>query len=312
MYRIHEFPDVLADACLRDSEGRFLFISLYGRDGAILQMLSAMELSETKGGIDRFNIVDDNGRGHVIDIGDTGRLAKFTGRLPRQNIFGPLTHTWLYDQAILKPDLANRQAWVLTYDPHSGDEEARVAMLEERSWRAIQSLSPVPLLPAWRDAVMSWCFSSGAVRYLDDPLYPPVGPVRGARVGLGAAFLDQISQLVKSGQLQLEHRSEDPPLVPTAPTATPLELGAVVHSEGVEDLLADAPEFLEGLLQRHQALDFGDISEDDREANLLAMAVGGRVISQFSLPDSSESLIVFTDLALHVTTVMLASEVGTS
>jgi hypothetical protein len=312
MYRIHEFPDVLADACLRDSEGRFLFISLYGRDGAILQMLSAMELSETKGGIDRFNIVDDKGRGHVIDIGDTGRLAKFTGRLPRQNIFGPLTHTWLYDQAILKPDLANRQAWVLTYDPCSDGEDARVAMLEERCWRAIQSLSPVPLLPAWRDAVMSWCFSSGAVRYLDDPLYPPVGPIRGARVGLGTAFLDQISHLVKSRQLQLDDQREDLAPAPTQPVATCLKLGAIVHSEGVEALLVDAPGFLEGILQRHHAMDCGDISEDDRVANLLAASVGGRVVSRFSLPDCSEHLIVFTDLAQQVTTVMLASEVGTS
>lgn len=204
MYRIQEFPDVLTDACLRDSEGRFLFISLYGRDGAILQMLSAMELPDTKGGIDRFNIVDQNGRGHVVDVGATNRLSKFTGRLPKQNIFGPLTHTWLYDQAILKPDQANRQSWALTYDPASGDEAIRISMLEDRCWRAIQNLSPVPLLPTWRETVLSWCMSTSAVRFLDDPLYPPLGPVRGARVALGAAFLDQISVLVRTGRLQLK------------------------------------------------------------------------------------------------------------
>ena len=30
MFKVVEFPDVWADACIRDSDGRFMFLSVYG------------------------------------------------------------------------------------------------------------------------------------------------------------------------------------------------------------------------------------------------------------------------------------------
>lgn len=38
MYQVEEFPEVWADACIRESDGRFLLISLYGRDGSLMQL----------------------------------------------------------------------------------------------------------------------------------------------------------------------------------------------------------------------------------------------------------------------------------
>ena len=57
MYRIEEFPDVWADACLRDSEGDLMFLSAYGRDGALMQMLAAFELSSSERGTDHIHLV---------------------------------------------------------------------------------------------------------------------------------------------------------------------------------------------------------------------------------------------------------------
>ena len=66
MYRIEEFPEVWADACLRDSEGRFMFLSLYGRDGSLMQLLAAMDLGPAERGVQRF---------HLVDQDDTRRLS---------------------------------------------------------------------------------------------------------------------------------------------------------------------------------------------------------------------------------------------
>lgn len=51
MYQVEEFPEVWADACIRESDGRFLFVSLYGRDGSLMQFMAAMQLGNKEGGI---------------------------------------------------------------------------------------------------------------------------------------------------------------------------------------------------------------------------------------------------------------------
>lgn len=202
MYRIEEFPEVIADACLRDSEGRFLFLSVFGRDNALWQFVSAMELPRAQQGIETFHLVDEQGARSPADVGGTDRLAKHSGRLPKQNIFGPLSHMWIYHSALREPDLVNRQAWVLRYTGAAGDRQADGSLLDH-AWRMVQRVSPVPLPEAWREPLMAFATGSGMVRVIEDPTYPPLGPVGGVRIGLGQPFLDQVSQLVASGALQL-------------------------------------------------------------------------------------------------------------
>ena len=62
MYYVEEFPEVWADACVRDSEGRFLFLSVFGRDGSLMQFIAAMELEGKERGVSRFNLIDKDKR----------------------------------------------------------------------------------------------------------------------------------------------------------------------------------------------------------------------------------------------------------
>jgi hypothetical protein len=202
-FQVQEFPEIWADACLRDSEGRFLFLSLFGRDNAILQFMAAMELPRAEQGIDRFTLVNAAGREHLVDVGGTDRLAKHSGRLPRHNLFGPLSHVWLYDASLTQPDRVNRHGWVLRHSAEMADSDASTAHLLDRAWEMMQSLSPVPLLGIWREALMQLAIDTGMVRLLDDPLYPALGPIQGARVSLGQQFLPKLSQLVADGVLRL-------------------------------------------------------------------------------------------------------------
>lgn len=199
MYRIQEFSEVMADACLRDSEGRFLFLSIYGRDNALLQFLSAMELPGTQRGVDIFHLVDDNGQASPVHVGGTDRLTKVSVRLPKGNLFGPMSHMWVFHSAIQEPDFANRHAWVLV----PGTDDASMQLLQDKAWAMMQRLSPVPLLAHWRERVMAEAAQAGLVRPVDDPAVPPLGAVRGIRIGLGQGFAERLSQLVASGVLTL-------------------------------------------------------------------------------------------------------------
>ena len=72
-----------------------------------------------------------------------------------------------------------------------------------------------------------------------------------------------------------------------------LDLGLVVASAGAALALAKARTQPEVLLNRHAALDFGEVDADERQRNLDAAANGGLVRSVYTLPTGDR---------LHVTT----------
>jgi hypothetical protein len=224
VYKVEEFGDVFADACLRDAAGRFVFLSVFGRDTALQQFMAAMELPQSEQGITCFHLLDSDQR-HAVDVGGTNRLTKFTGHLPRQGIFGPLSHVWIYDKQLSQPDFANRIGWALHHGSAVENRSAKDAALArhvylaDRVWMLLKRLSPVPLLDHWRTPVMDWGWSTGVITRLDDP-YPPLGPLAGARVSLGEGYLPHISDLVQRGVLTLE------PRVIATPHAAPRRLPA--------------------------------------------------------------------------------------
>lgn len=55
---------------------------------------------------------------------------------------------------------------------------------------------------------MRLAIDTGMVRLLDDPLYPALGPIQGARVSLGQQFLPKLSKLVADGALRLPRALE--------------------------------------------------------------------------------------------------------
>lgn len=219
MFQVEEYPELWADACLRDSEGRFLFLSLYGRDGALMQFMSALYLgSKAAQGCTRFHLVehgpvepgtDSYGgyvrkRRHLVEVGGADRLEKHSGRLPKGNIFGPVSQMWLFDKALQKPDRENRIGWALQRLGETTEEgKESLAKMKERTWALIQKLSPVALLDHWREPVMAWCLEKGALQPCSSAMYPRLGLVEGARVSITDHFVQFISDSVRQGTLRL-------------------------------------------------------------------------------------------------------------
>jgi hypothetical protein len=202
LFKLEELSDLYADACVRDETGRLMFLSLYGRDTAIQQLLAAFTLKVTDGGLDAFHLQHPAGEPQLVHVGDADRLEKFTGKLPRDNLFGNLVHLWLYDPALIRPDRSNRVAWVLVdgVDDPSDQTEA----IWSRVWGLYKLLSPVPLLDTWKQAVLSRT-GDEVVTLMGETPYPPLGRIAGARVRLPDHFPEIVSGMVKAGDLALEH-----------------------------------------------------------------------------------------------------------
>ena len=204
LFKLKELSDLYADACVRDESGQLMFLSLYGRDTAIQQLLAAFTLKVTEGGLSAFHLQDPDGQAQVVHVGNADRLEKFTGKLPRDNLFGNLAHVWLYDPALIRPDRSNRVAWVLVDDVHH--EANPLEVIWERAWELYKLLSPVPLLDAWQQAVLSRT-GGEVVTLMGETAYPPLGRIGAARVSLPDIFPETVSGMVKAGELTLENQT---------------------------------------------------------------------------------------------------------
>lgn len=193
LYRIEGFADLWVDACLRDDGGELMFLSFYGRDASAMQFVAAVELgSKAEAGITQFSLTNALGQRQNVGIGATERLAKHSGRLPRQNLFGPLSQTWIYDKRMREVDKANRIGWIVSQAGQAVDASA---------WALLKELSPIALLDTWQVPLMAWCRDKGAMAALGTELYPPVGRIAATRVSVSDHFIRHVSVSVRSGLL---------------------------------------------------------------------------------------------------------------
>lgn len=201
MYVIDEQPDVFADAAASDDNSQLLFMSVFGRDTSIQQLLARCQLPRAQGGIDKLSFRMDgphptnDGEQLALLVGDPNRLDKLTGRLPKENLFGNLVHAWIFDPVILEPDRGGRTGWHLREFGAGRDDAAnhRSAL-----WSLIKEVSPLPLLDHWREFMLTWLHEQGGIRQAQT-----LGRIRATKVVLPTAFEREVSSFVRGGLLAL-------------------------------------------------------------------------------------------------------------
>jgi hypothetical protein len=204
MYRIAELQDLFVDAVIVDDDNRLMFCSIFGRDTAIQQLLASFTLPPNAGGLNMITMTDAPLGSHrhalsdensfVAYVDEPARLDKFSGRLPRENVFGNLSHTWIFDPVCMKPDRVNRKAWLFT-QVGEGVEEA----FETRwkIWEAVKLLSALPLLDEWMELILrqsSVCEIKTA---------RSIGRLFATTVALTEDYEAQIASMVAARELQL-------------------------------------------------------------------------------------------------------------
>lgn len=323
LYAVKECADLFVDAALRNAEGDLMFLSAFGRDTALLQFFSAFTLPLTGGGLGGFTLTRDK-ESHRVNVGEPESLQKLTGRLPRDNLFGNLSHTWLYRECLLKPDRIGRRAVLLRY----AEDEAAFAT---RVWLMVRELSPVPLLDHWREPLLA-VLGDDIVQSLSTGKWPPVGDIDARVVALPDDFERIVSAAVarqaltlNRGQMpgdsaerltaaRLDVQRDSRRETPKPRSQRLFELGKVVYTPGIGELLSSGAVNLADLLRRHAAGDWGAVS-DDGHANEAALQNGDRILSAYPVDDAlpcegfgDNTVWVITEWDRSVTTVLLPSE----
>jgi hypothetical protein len=96
------------------------------------------------------------------------------------------------------------------------------------------------------------------------------------------------------------------PLKP-APFRARLTLGRLFATPAALEALRDANVSVSDLLARHLNGDWGDLTEDDRRQNDLALETGLRVLSSYSI-SGNVKVWVITEWDRSVTTVLLPDD----
>jgi hypothetical protein len=191
LMEVVEAPGLFADALLTDERGSLLFISLWGRDTAVQELLARMTLANQEGGISALHVNTQAGP-QVVHLDRMPSMDKHTGRMPPRNLFGDLIQLWVYDRLAVEPDRANRRALML----HRPDDPD--AVLQERLWTLVREVCHLPLLAEWREPVL-------AMLELNAWIQPLQGRAISAwRLELGDPKLEQdISLRIRRRELRL-------------------------------------------------------------------------------------------------------------
>jgi hypothetical protein len=192
LYVLQEQSDVFVDACASDHHAQLLFVSVYGRDTSIQQLMARLHQPTNQGGVEALSLLNQHGAKPAMKVlvGDAKRLTKVAGRMPKSGLLGNLVHTWIFDPKLQAIDHGARTAWIFT---RSGSDVER----EAQAWRLIKELSPVPLLDSWADWVLNQVRATGG---FTNP--PVVGPIETLRIELHEDFPIWVSEAVASDTLR--------------------------------------------------------------------------------------------------------------
>lgn len=201
LYRIEECPELMADGCLCDEENDLIFLSIWGRDTAIQQLLARLTLDPSENGLDRFHLSTGQSSFTVL-VGNVDLLEKRTTRAFRRTLFGSMIHLWLFDRRCIKPDKANASALAIL--------PKAVSNRTQRLWMLVQETCPLPLLDHWRDTVLELLRSRAMLSTLPFAF----GALEGYRLTLDVpALTTALGDLIRNGRLGIpEHELASAPL----------------------------------------------------------------------------------------------------
>ncbi|WP_337261516.1 MULTISPECIES: hypothetical protein [unclassified Serratia (in: enterobacteria)] len=179
LYPIDECPELMADACVCDSNGTLIFLSLWGRDTAIQTFLARLTLERDEQGLNQFHLLTEKASVPVV-VGNVERLEKCSTRQYRRTLFGSLVNLWLFDKRCAKPDKANAKALALLHKTTPSHTD--------RLWALVRETCPLPLLDHWRDVLMPLLLSQSMLTRL--PL--ALGALDGYELRLDVPVLTQL------------------------------------------------------------------------------------------------------------------------
>lgn len=187
LFKISAIDGVYVDAFLTDESNRLVFLSLWGRDTALQELLARLQLPKSDNGIRDFHLLGDDGQRHFVTVSHVDDLEKNTFKTG-STLFGMLTQMWIYDRLSVKADLSNHRALML-YRPEDPSPDL---------WPLVRTVCPLPLLDHWREIFIAKCFEKQWIRILENGF-----GMSGFYVHLGDDIETVVSDMIHCDQLTL-------------------------------------------------------------------------------------------------------------
>jgi len=187
LFELSEISGVFTDAALTDDTGNLLFISVWGRDIAMQELLGRLQLPKSENGIRELTI-QRNSLYKKVQIPNVDDLDKTAYKVTKPTIYGELAQMWIYNKIAITPDLSNHRALMLYADDDKKPE----------LWPLVKSVCHLPLLDHWKDAFIKKCFDNDWIRYLDNGF-----GIKGVFIELNDQVEDVMSQMIQNYQLTL-------------------------------------------------------------------------------------------------------------
>ena len=179
---MQEIHGIFVDSILTDETDHLVFASLWGSDTSIRELQARLTLDSGDHALSSFNLKADQ-RVHVR-VSNVDTIEQMTGRV-QTDIFGDLVHCFLFQRDIVKPDLANHRATLVSRSSRP-----------EYLWDTIIHISPVPLLWHWQEHLLPIMQDLGMVTALTG-----IGQ-HGTRLVIDEAQLSlAVKELVRDGVL---------------------------------------------------------------------------------------------------------------
>ena len=152
-YTVTEVHGLFLDALLKDRENNLVFGSFWGSDTAIRDFQGRLTLGLQEGGMNSFYVETDLDKQRV-QVQNIDQIDQQTGRV-RTDIYGDMVHCILFAKEILKPDMANHRAILISRT----DEVPNL-------WNAVKLVCPVPLLDHWQGYILPILENAGMIHLL--------------------------------------------------------------------------------------------------------------------------------------------------
>jgi hypothetical protein len=90
------------------------------------------------------------------------------------------------------------------------------------------------------------------------------------------------------------------------------ELGRIVYTKGIERLIieeeCDNTQEIARCVIRHSQCDWGNLCEEDKQLNDMAVVDGGRILSAYEIGENKVKIWIITEADRSYTTILLPEE----
>lgn len=145
---LKDIPDLLCDGCVVDSNDNLVFLSVWGRDTAMQELLGKLTIgSSSNMGLTEIRLLNHL---NLLTHAKLPKDRKYDKRIQKfqHPLFGTLNHAWIYD-TLMKTPCRTSQSAILMFEG-----ETPQVVIDDCLFENIKHLTSIPLLEHWKSAVL--------------------------------------------------------------------------------------------------------------------------------------------------------------